>query len=160
MDENIKNTKDSSKEKNPAREHKAKGKSPFMRILVLVLVICVAVFSAIIISDLIVGNDKKDSAEISDPEYITLSVSGSSVLLDGKELSVDSLRAYLEAEKEKGITPVTAFIIDSQTPGDYVVFNQVLDLLSEYGINVDVERMQPPSTADELSLSTKDEVLR
>ena len=148
-----------SKEDFRSTDKKVRKKSPFVRIAVMVLILCVVLFGTIIISDMVSKNNNQSESDKSAPEYITLSVSGDVIYLDGKELNLSELRDYFESEKEKGSIPVTAFIIDSKKTADYLVFNQVLDLLSEYGINVDVERMQPPSSVDEIPTSAQFEVL-
>lgn len=144
------NTTDSSK--NIKRK---KSKYSFFRILTLVIVFCVAVFGAIIISDL-VSKNQTDKHKGEEPEFITLKISGDDIYLDSEKIDFEALREYLDTESEKDGLPVVSLINDTRTPSDYTVYNKVVDLLGEYGINV--ERMIP-STSDEITdLPTQDEV--
>lgn len=132
-----------------------KKKSPFFRILTLVVLLCVAVFGAIIISDLISKN-QTDENQGKEPEFITLKISGDDIYLDSEKIDLEALREYLDSEYSNGELPVVSLINDTMNPSDYTVYNKVVDLLGEYGINI--ERMIP-SSLDEISdLPTQDEV--
>ena len=143
------NTNDNRKNAN-----KSKRTSPFLRVLTLVVLLCVAVFGTIIISDMFSKN-KTQEDEITEPEFITIKISGDFIYLDSEKIDLDALRKYLDTEYAKGDLPVITLINDTENPSDYTVYNQVADLLEYYGINV--EKMIP-STADEIILnSTGDE---
>ncbi len=136
-----------------------KRKSSVMRIVFLVVLLCVVVFGAVIISDFVSRNgDGKDSAQKA--EYVTIRVSGKVVYLDGEVVTLEELSDFFAEQKQNSQIPETAFITDTSNPADAEVYNQVLSLLSGFDINVNVERMIVPSSADEMSASTNDEEIR
>lgn len=143
------NIKDNSK-----NTKKRKNKSPFIRILTLVVLLCVAVFGTIIISDMFSKNNSKEDESI-EPEFITIKISGDFIYLDSEKTDLEALRQYLDSEYTKGDLPVVTLINDTDTPSDYTMYNQVADLLKNYGITVD---KMMPSTFDEIThISTTDE---
>lgn len=137
------------------KKNKSKKNSPFFRVLVLVVLLCVAVFGAIIISDL-AGKDNESEQKSDEPEFITVKISDDNIYLDGEQMTLDSLKEYLDGEYKKGELPVVSLINDTEKPSDFEVYNKVADLLGKYGINV--ERMLPSSLDEGSLLSTKDEV--
>lgn len=134
---------------------KRKKKSPLLRILTLVVLLCVAVFGAIIISDLVAKNNTEDNKG-AEPEFITIKISGDFIYLDGEQVTLEALANHLDTEYAKGDFPVVSLINDTENPSDYGVYNKVADLLSEYGI--EIEKMLPSSDDEISKISTSDEV--
>ncbi|MBR2724745.1 MAG: hypothetical protein IKB72_04840 [Ruminococcus sp.] len=160
MDENMKDTNSFQEEKSlKSHNSKHKKKSPFMRILIMVILLCVAVFGAVIISDLVTRNNNENN-ETQKTEYVTIRVSGELIYLDGEVVTIYELSDFYEDKMANGTIPETAFITDSLNPADYEVYNQVVSLLSKYDIDVNVDLMQAPASVDEMSASTNDEIIR
>ena len=165
MNEEIKNTDKSEGElKQPdlkktapvARSKRRKKKSSLIRVTVMVLLLCVAIFGAVIVTDLVSGNNSGDDTSGAE-EKITVTISGDSIYIDGdNRVSIDELRERLKKESEDGELPVICIINDTKNPADYVMYNQVAELLEDFDVHI--ERMQPPSTEDEAKFSTKDEI--
>lgn len=158
VSENPETTKDKHKITDAEKEikkssrrtdsSKSNGKKPFrllLRVLILVVLFCVVVFAGIIISDLFFGDD---SSEV-EPEIIAITVSGKSIILnDDHEVTFKELKTYLDKADSRGRLVTVALINDTGNPADIELYNQIVDLLSEYGIIC--EKMTAPSTEDEV----------
>ncbi len=135
---------------NKKRESK-KG-SKFIKILILVVVLAVVAISSIIISDLFFSEDS-NSPEM---ETVTITVSGTDIYLNGSEkISLDALDAYFAERYAENNYCTIALINDTQKPADTKTYNEVVELLGEYGIRQ--EKLTLPATDDELKLASIDE---
>ena len=152
--ENLQSPNEKSDE--PKQKSKSRKKnSSLMRVLTMVLLLCVASFGAIIISDLVSSKNSADQTHTAG-DQITIKITSDGIYLDGNnKVTLSELRDYLTEKESEGKLPVICPIIDTNSPADYILYNQVADVLGEFGVHI--ERMQPPATSDEMGLSTKDE---
>lgn len=131
-------------------ENKKGGK--FLKILILVVVLAIVAVSSIIISDLFYSEDT-NSPEM---ETVTITVSGTDIYLNGSEnISLDALNAYFAERYAENNYCTIALINDTQNPADAKTYNEVVELLGEYGIKQ--EKLTLPATDDELNFSSIDE---
>ena len=123
-----------------------------LRTLILVVAFCVVIFGGIAISDVFFSDDEGGVT----PEIITLTISGENIVLENYYVTFDDLRTYLENADDKGELYTVALINDTSNPADYEVYNKVVDLLGEFGI--ECKKMKAPSTLDEYLAATSDEI--
>ena len=132
----------------PAVEQKSKKKSKFVRVLILVLVFAIAVVGVFVATDLFSGGKQED-----EPELVAVCITSEGLILnDGREVTLEELRAHMQGLKDAGKTFVGSIINDMANPADVTLYNQVVDLFAEFGIVC--EKLPVPATADE---STPDE---
>lgn len=130
-----------------------KSKKHFIRIIVLVVTFCAVVFGAVVMSDFFLT---KDDATAQEPEIVAVTVSGESIILnDDRQVTFDELKDYLDTMEKSGDLFAVALINDTENPADYRVYNEIVDLLREYDIIC--EKMEIPSSSDEVSVSSVDE---
>lgn len=124
-----------------------------LRALILAVVFCIVIFGGIALSDVFFSDDTKGTT----PEIIAVTVSGKDIILnDDRQVTLSQLRTYLADAQEKGELFTVALINDTDNPADYETYNQIVDLLAEFDIIC--EKMEVPSTYDELPLSTTDQI--
>lgn len=134
--------------KNTADSKMKKTGRIMLRALILVVVFCIVIFGSVIISDLFSSNDGDSPA----PEIIAVTVSGKDIILnEDRIVSLMELKTYLADAQEKGELFTVALINDTEHSADYEVYNQIVDLLSEFDIIC--EKMTVPSSFDEFSAS-------
>ena len=161
--ENTENLQDSTTDReapvksngNSRNKTAQKGKKAgriLLRTLILVVVFCLVIFGGVAISDMFSSHEDGDVT----PEIITLTISGENIVLENKYVLFDDLRTYLDNAEEKGELYTVALINDMSNPADYMVYNKVVDLLSQFGI--ECEKMKAPATYDEFSSATYDEL--
>lgn len=152
--ENDKETpekRNGNRRKKPTARVKKTGRI-LLRTLVLVVVFCLVIFGGIVISDVFFSDDDGGVT----PEIITLTISGDSIILEHNYVTFEDLRTYLKNAEEKGELYTVALINDTSNPADYMVYNKVVDLLGEFGI--ECEKMEPSATYDEYGVATSDEL--
>ena len=136
-------------------EKQKKKKSSFVRVLTMILVICFAVFAAVIISDF-AGRYKQESTTEQTETGFIIHISAEEIFVeDGKKVTLAELEAMLDEAKAQGDFPEINIITDTGSPASSELYNQLADLLAKYDVHI--ERMYTSSTADEMGLSTKDE---
>lgn len=152
MSGNNSNVENKNGKANSASAKVKKTGRIMLRVLILVVVFCVIIFGGVVLSDLLFSDDSSGTT----PEIIAVTVSGSDIILnDDTTVTLDELRTYLIDAESKGELYTVALINDTHKPADYRVYNQIVDLLSEFDIFCD--KMKAPSTLDELYASTTDE---
>ncbi|MGN0453487.1 MAG: hypothetical protein ACI4GZ_06810 [Ruminococcus sp.] len=126
------NTPDANENtKTPNTASKKKKKRKWLRVTALVLVFCMAVFGAVIISDAFFGDSDGSTA----PEIIAITVSGKTIIIsEDKEVTLAELEDYLRKLDEAGDLTTVALINDTANPADREVYNCVVSLLAEFGI--------------------------
>lgn len=135
---------------NKKREPKKGGK--LIKVLILALVLTVVAVSAIVISDMF-GSDDEPAPEI---QTVTVTVSGTDIYLNGSEkLSLQALDDYLTERFANNNYCTIALINDTKNPADTDTYNNVVELLGEFGIRQD--KLTLPATDDELKPSSFDE---
>lgn len=123
-----------------------------LRGVLLALVACVLIFAGIIISDHFFYDDSEDVT----PEIIAVTVTGEEIILgDDRKVTLEELSRYLDNANSKGELYTVALINDTYAPANAELYNQIVDLLAKYDIIC--EKMEVPSTFDELAVSTQDE---
>ena len=146
---NEKDTAAPAKRRESIKNTSSKGRKAgriLLRSLVLAITFCFVIYGGVAISDMFSSGDENGTT----PEIITLTISGEDIILENSKVSFDDLRTYLRNADEKGELYTVAVINDTGNPADYLVYNQVVDLLAEYGIVC--EKMDPPATSDEYSV--------
>lgn len=135
-------------------DQKNKKKSRFIRVLVLVLLFCITVVGALVVSDLFFADDSNTKNE---PELVAVSVMADKLMLnDGREVTLTELRDYMNELKAQGKPFVGSIINDMANPADAVLYNQVVDLFAEFDIIC--EKLPASASSDEIFTSTPDEV--
>lgn len=135
-------------------ELNSKNKSRFVRVLVLVLVFCVTIVGALVISDYFFSGNSNEKTE---PELVAVSVAGDKLMLnDGREVTLSELRDYMNELKAQGTSFVGSLINDMANPADEKLYNQVVDLFAEFDIIC--EKLPVSATDDEDFVSSSDEV--
>ncbi len=140
--------------KTAGAEHKGKKKGQFVRIFVLVLVFCITVVGALVVSDLFFSDDDSSKTE---PELVAVSVVADKLRLnDGREVTISQLRDYMNELKASEKPFVGSIINDMANPADVTLYNQVVDLFAEFDIIC--EKLPISASSDEVFASTADEV--
>lgn len=135
------------------KNKKPKKGGKLLKILILVIALIIIAVSSIIISD-IFFSDGTSSPEM---ETVTITVSGTDIYLNGSEkLSLDALDSYFAERYAQNDYCTIALINDTKNPADINTYNDVVELLGEYGIRQ--EKLTLPATDDELSVSSSDEI--
>ena len=135
---------------NKKRETK-KG-SKFFKILILVVILAFVAVGSIIISDLFFSKDTNTP----EMETVTITISGKDIYLNGSEkMSLESLDAYFDSRFSANDYCTIALINDTKHPADVDTYNDVVELLGEYGIRE--EKLTLPATYDELTFASSDE---
>ncbi len=135
---------------NKKSEPKKGGK--LLKVLILALVLTVVAVSSIIISDMVKSNDQPKP----EMETVTITVSGTDIYLNGNEkLSLDALDTYLTNRYADSDYCTIALINDTKNPADINTYNNVVELLGDFGIRQD--KLTLPATDDELKLASLDE---
>lgn len=134
------------------KKHEAKKGSKFLKILILVVVLTLIAVGSIIISDIFFS----ENTNTPEMETVTITVSGTDIFLNGSEkMSLDALDAYFANRYAENDYCTIALINDTRNPADVDTYNDVVELLGDYGIRQ--EKLTMPATDDELSLATTDE---
>ncbi len=121
----------------------AKIGNKILRVGIFVLAFCLLTVGFFIISDYISGDNSSP-----EPEIIVITVSDENIMInDDETVTFEGLKVYLKQADEKGELYTVALINDTASPADAVVYNQVVDLLKEFGI--ECEKMDISSTLDE-----------
>lgn len=123
-------------------------KSHVLRIVVLVLVLFVGVFAVATIPSL------WKSSEEEPPEIVTVELKGDTIVVNkDKVYTLEALREYFDTLKEAGDMPGMALICDSANPPTQALYNDVIKLMSEYGIIPDNQHKDmvrlPMASSDE-----------
>ena len=135
---------------NTKRE--AKKGSKFLKILILVVILAFVAVGSIIISDLFFSKDTNTP----EMETVTITISGKDIYLNGSEkMSLESLDAYFDSRFSANDYCTIALINDTKHPADVDTYNDVVELLGEYGIRE--EKLTLPATYDELTFASSDE---
>lgn len=135
---------------NTKRE--AKKGSKFFKILILVVILAFVAVGSIIISDLFFSKDTNTP----EMETVTITISGKDIYLNGSEkMSLESLDAYFDSRFSANDYCTIALINDTKHPADVDTYNDVVELLGEYGIRE--EKLTLPATYDELTFASSDE---
>lgn len=131
---------------------KSKKGSKFIKILILVIILAIVAVSAVIISDLFFSEDTNTP----EMEAVTITVSGTDIYLNGSEkMSLESLESYFYNRFSTNDYCTIALINDTRHPADVDTYNDVVELLGEYGIRE--EKLTLPATDDEFNPSSLDE---
>lgn len=124
-----------------------------LRALILAVVFCIVIFGGVALSDMFFSDDTKGTT----PEIIAVTVSAKDIILnDDRKVTLSELRTYLADAQEKDELFTVALINDTNNPADYETYNRIVELLAEFDIIC--EKMEVPSTYDELHLSTIDQI--
>lgn len=135
---------------NKKREVKKGNK--FLKILILVVILAIVAVGSIIISDLFFSEDTNTP----EMEAVTITVSGTDIYINGSEkMTLESLDAYFDNRFSANDYCTIALINDTKHPADVDTYNDVVELLGEYGIRQ--EKLTLPATDDELKLASLDE---
>lgn len=135
---------------NTKRE--AKKGSKFLKILILVVILAFVAVGSIIISDLFFSKDTNTP----EMETVTITISGKDIYLNGSEkMGLESLDAYFDSRFSANDYCTIALINDTKHPADVDTYNDVVELLGEYGIRE--EKLTLPATYDELTFASSDE---
>lgn len=142
-----------NKDKKSTMEQK-KRKGHFTRVILLVLVFCITVVTALVVSDLFLSDDKESGDT---PELVAVTVYADSLVLnEGRIVTLDELREYMTELNSSGKTFVGSIINDMANPADATLYNQVVDLFAEFDIFC--EKLPQNATRDEQIVVTPDEV--
>lgn len=134
------------------KNQKPANKGNFLKILIIALVLAVVAVGSIIISDLI----KPQSEVKPEMETVTITVSGTDIYLNGNEsISLEYLEDYLTERYENNDYCTIALINDTNNPADADTYNDVVELLGDFGITQD--KLTLPATDDELKPASLDE---
>lgn len=135
---------------NKKSENRKGGK--LFKIVILVVVLAIAAVSSIIISDIFFSDDEP----VPEMETVTITVKGNDIYLNGSEkLSLDALNTYLTNRYANNDYCTIALINDTQKPADTETYNNVVELLGDFGIKQ--EKLTLPEADDELNLASFDE---
>lgn len=132
---------------------KSNKKGNFLKIIIIALALAFVAVGSIIISDLL-----KPKGEVKpEMETVTVTVSGTEIHLNGSEsITLEALEQYLKGRFENNDYCTIALINDTKTPADIGTYNDVVELLGDFGITQ--EKLTLPATEDELKIASIDEV--
>lgn len=134
------------------KKQETKKGSKFVKILILVVILAFVAVGSVIISDLFFS-DNTNTPEI---ETVTITVSGTDIYLNGSEkMSIDALDTYFANRYAENNYCTIALINDTKHPADVDTYNDVVELLGEYGIRQ--EKLTLPATYDKLKSASSDE---
>lgn len=134
------------------KKQETKKGSKFVKILILVVILAFVAVGSIIISDLFFS----DNTNTPEMETVTITVSGTDIYLNGSEkMSIDALDTYFANRYAENNYCTIALINDTKHPADVDTYNDVVELLGEYGIRQ--EKLTLPATYDEFKSASSDE---
>lgn len=134
------------------KKAKKKKGGKLIKIVILVVVLAVVAVGGLILSDVFFSNDDTSSQS----DTVTVTVSGTEILLNGSEkLSLSELDSYLTERFDQKDYCTVALINDTQNPADIDTYNKVVEILGKFGIRQ--EPLTLPATYDELMLASTDE---
>ena len=134
------------------KKQETKKGSKFVKILILVVILAFVAVGSVIISDLFFS----DNTNTPEMETVTITVSGTDIYLNGSEkMSIDALDIYFANRYAENNYCTIALINDTKHPADVDTYNDVVELLGEYGIRQ--EKLTLPATYDELTFASSDE---
>lgn len=127
------------------KKSKNKPGSKLLKIVILAVILAIASVSAIIISDVFFSNEDPSP----ETENVTITVSGTDIYLNGSEkMSLQTLETYFTKRFSENDYCTIALINDTQNPADTDTYNNVVELLGDFGIKQD--KLTLPATDDEL----------
>ncbi|MBR3988437.1 MAG: hypothetical protein IKK10_03940 [Clostridia bacterium] len=134
------------------KKSKPKKSGKFLKVLILALVLTVVAVASIIISDIV----RPDNPPKPEMETVTITVSGNDIYLNGNDImSLDSLYNYLENRYANNDYCTIALINDTKTPADIDTYNDVVELLGDFGIKQ--EKLTLPEADNEMMFASSDE---
>lgn len=126
------------------KKSKNKPGSKLLKIVILAVILAIASVSAIIISDVFFSNEDPSP----ETENVTITVSGTDIYLNGSEkMSLQTLETYFTKRFSENDYCTIALINDTQNPADTDTYNNVVELLGDFGIKQD--KLTLPATDDE-----------
>ncbi len=132
-----------------------KIKTPIFRIIIIILVLCAGVFAIATIPGL-----WKDGEGVK-TDIVTVELKGDTIIVNrDKEYTLEELGEYFDSLKEKGEMPGMALVCDSANPPSESFYNQVIELMSKYGIIPDSqhsEKVKLPEASSDEAVATFDE---